>query len=238
MFDNKEVEKEDNHIIAFNKILECIDLTSLNDNDTEESIQNLCVFAKNIRASINKNGIASVCVYPKFAKQVRKELANTGIAVACVAGNFPSGEGDLQIKLNEVKFALNEGAQEIDYVICKKYIPSAEYDKLFEEVHSVKQICGAVPLKIILETGELKTIEEIQKGSETAIEAGADFIKTSTGKNSVAATPEAAWVMTNAIKAYHQKTGKIIGFKPAGGISTVDDAIIYWSVVEKVLGEK
>ena len=219
----------------YRKILEFIDLTSLNDDDTEESIRNLCTLAKSIRTSINENGIASVCVYPKFAKQVRKELENTGISVACVAGNFPSGEGDLQTKLDEIKYALNEGAQEIDYVVCKQYIPSKEYDKLFEEVHLAKQICGDIPLKIILETGELKTPEEIYEGSKTAIEAGADFIKTSTGKTPTGATLKSADIMLKSIDEYYKKTEKIVGFKASGGVSEPEQAIQYYMLASEIL---
>ena len=131
----------------------------------------------------------------------------------------------------------SEGAQEIDYVVCKKYIPSAEYDKLFKEVHSVKQICGAVPLKIILETGELKTIEEIQKGSETAIEAGADFIKTSTGKTSTGATPISAFIMLKTIEKYTKTTGRQTGFKASGGISEPEQALEYYTLISNMFPE-
>lgn len=227
-------ETTENPTEIHHKLLEFIDLTSLNDDDTEESIRNLCALAKKVRL-INENGIASVCVYPKFAKFVRRELENTGISVACVAGNFPSGEGNLPTKLDEVKYALNEGAQEIDYVVCKQYIPSKEYDKLFEEIHAVKQICGNIPLKIILETGELQTIEEIYEGSKTAIEAGADFIKTSTGKTPIGVTPVSAYVMLKTIEEYYQKTEKLIGFKASGGVSEPEQAAQYYMLAKEIL---
>lgn len=239
------IEKEINHLFQeipvsfsleiYQKILEFIDLTSLNDNDTEESIREICTLAKNIRTTINSNAIASVCVYPKFVKQVRSELQNTGICVASVAGNFPTGKGSLDEKLYEVKYAIDQGAQEIDYVISKEYVSSKSYDSLYEEIHSVKNICGDILLKTILETGEIQSTEEIFHVSKTAIEAGADFIKTSTGKTPIGVTPISAYVMLKTIEEYYQKTGKQVGFKASGGISNPEQAIQYYYLANNIL---
>lgn len=224
---------------ALRIILNYIDLTTLEGNDTNEKVVALC--KKGMSFSMNGNDIpnvAAICVYPTFAKIVSEKLKNTGIKTACVAGAFPSGQSPLFVKLIEVKYAVDEGAEEIDMVISRGKFLEKEYNVVYDEIKSIKEFCGNAHLKVILETGELKNLTQVKIASDIAIEAGGDFIKTSTGKVQPAATFEAVYVMLNSIKEHYEKTGKMIGIKPAGGISETDQAIKYFMLVDAVLGEK
>jgi deoxyribose-phosphate aldolase len=220
-------------------ILNCIDLTTLEGKDNDKKAIELCKQAR----SFSDNGadipnVAAVCFYPPFAEVAKSQLKETGIQVACVAGAFPSGQSPLELRVKEVEYAVAKGADEIDMVISRGKFLEGDYDFVYNEVKAIKEACGESHLKVILETGELQSSANIKLASEIAIAAGANFIKTSTGKMSPAATLEAFYVMLNVIKEHFNKTGQMIGIKPAGGISDVDVAKQYILVLEKVLGEK
>ncbi len=182
--------------------------------------------------------IATVCVYPCFADVVSETLEVDGVEIACVSGSFPSSQAVIEVKVAETALAIKDGATEIDIVMSVGKFLSGDYESVAEEIGELKEVCGDRKMKVILETGCLKTAENIKKASILAMYAGADYIKTSTGKLEPAATPEAAYVMCQAIKEYYDKTGIQIGFKPAGGINSVMDALIYYTIVKEVLGEK
>ena len=182
--------------------------------------------------------MAAVCVYPVFVKQSCQLLQGSGIKVASVAGAFPAGQSPIAVKLQEIQYALDEGADEIDMVISRGALLEGDYERVRNEVAAVSQLCKGKTLKVILETGELPTSSHIAKAAELAIEGGADFIKTSTGKIAVGATLEAAEVMLNVIKNHHENTGKWVGFKAAGGISTPDEVLKYYRLAERIIGEK
>jgi deoxyribose-phosphate aldolase len=213
------------------KIKSFIDLTTLEGADTKAKVIALCDKAK-----LHKT--AAVCVYPTFAMLVREQLTGTTIQTACVSGAFPAGQSPIHIKTAEVAYTVEQGAQEIDMVISRGTFLEGDYATVGAEIKAIKKACGSAHLKVILETGELQTPENIQLASEIAIANGADFIKTSTGKVAVNATPEAASVMLHAIKEHYEKTGQKIGFKPAGGVVTPADAEIYIKLVYEILGEE
>ncbi len=220
-------------------ILSCIDLTTLEGSDTDQKAMELCKTAR----SFKKNGtdipnVAAVCFYPPFAALAKAQLKDYGINVACVAGAFPSGQSPLSVRIAEVKYAVEQGADEIDMVISRGRFLQGDYDFIYKEISEIKAACGSAHLKVILETGELVDMNKIKLASEIAIAAGADFIKTSTGKIQPAATLEAFIIMLDVIKAHYDKTGVMIGIKPAGGISEVDVAKNFVYVLENVLGEK
>lgn len=223
---------------AYRFILSSIDLTTLNGDDRTETIENLCKKALSF-ADPGKNikNVAAVCVYPPFAGQAKRFLEKTNIRIAAVAGCFPSGQSPLFVKLAEVAYTVQEGADEIDMVISRGKFLEGKYEEVGGEIAAIKKACGTAHLKVILETGELKSVENIRKASEIAILSGADFIKTSTGKIQPAATLEAAWIMMTTIKEYHEKTGKKIGFKPAGGISEPKEALDYYILLKHILGD-
>ena len=224
---------------ALRFILSSIDLTTLNGNDTEATVNNLCQKALSFEdKSKGIPSVAAVCVYPPFVQQAKALLSKSGIGVASVAGCFPSGQSPLFIKMIEVSYAVEEGADEIDMVISRGKFLEGKFVEVELEISMIKDVCGKAHLKVILETGELNGVENIRKASEIAILAGGDFIKTSTGKIAPAATLEAAWVMMETIAEYYQKTGVQIGFKPAGGIAEPDDAIDYYILLRHILGEK
>jgi deoxyribose-phosphate aldolase len=182
--------------------------------------------------------VATICVYPCFASIVSQSLEVEGVEVACVSGSFPSSQALLEVKVAETALALKDGATEIDMVMSVGKFLSGDYETVADEIFELKALCGEKKLKCILETGLLGSAENIKKASLIAMYAGADYIKTSTGKEKPAATPEAAYVMCQAIKEYYEKTGIQIGFKPAGGLNTVHDALVYYTIVKEVLGEK
>jgi deoxyribose-phosphate aldolase len=212
-------------------ILSCLDLTTLEGSDNNEKILSVCIKAANFSPNV-----AAVCFYPPFVRLAKSELKNTGVKVASVAGGFPSGQTSLKIKLDEVKWAVEEGADEIDMVISRGKFIEGEYTVVSDEIAAIKEACGSAHLKVILETGELKTIANIRKASEIALNAGGDFIKTSTGKISPAATPDAFVVMLDTILEFYKKTGQKRGIKPAGGISEPQQALLYLNLLRAVLG--
>lgn len=219
--------------------LSMIDLTTLEGKDTPRKVQQLCYKAMHPHDTLkNIPTVAAICVYPAFVKVAKKALYGSDIQVASVATAFPSGQSSLEVKLLDTKFAVDQGADEIDMVISRGEFLAGNYQYVFDEIAAVKEACGKAHLKVILETGELDTLDNVRKASEIAIYAGADFIKTSTGKIQPAATMPVTYVMLNAIKDYYLKTGKMIGMKPAGGISTSKIALQYLVMLNEVLGEK
>lgn len=223
---------------AWKTIFSCIDLTTLEATDNDERIRLLCNQALDFARSGKNVSVAAICVYMPFVALGSSLLKNTGIQVATVSCSFPSGQLPLHLKLAETSWAAEQGADEIDMVISRGLMLAGDHDAIFEEVKAVKAACGKAHLKVILETGELAKPEIIRKASEMALLAGADFLKTSTGKVQPAATPEAAVVMLETIGEYHQLTGRKVGFKPAGGIAEPETALIYYKLVKGILGEQ
>ncbi len=220
-------------------ILSCIDLTTLEGKDNDKKAIELCRQARSFsnNAAYIPN-VAAVCLYPPFAAVAKSQLKDSGINVACVAGAFPSGQSPLELRVKEVEYAVSNGADEIDMVISRGRFLEEDYDFVYNEIKAIKQACGDSHLKVILETGELASSSNIKLASEIAIAAGANFIKTSTGKMQPAATLEAFYVMLNVIKEHYDKSGVMIGIKPAGGISDVLVAKQYILLLEAVLGNK
>lgn len=220
-------------------IFNCIDLTTLKTEDSEESVLK---FTERVNDFENEypdlKNVAAICVYPCFAKIVSQSLEVEDVNIACVSGGFPSSQTFTEVKVAETALALADGATEIDIVIPVGKFLSGDYEGMCDEIEEIKSICGDRQLKVILETGALKSTNNIWKASILTMYSGADFIKTSTGKQEPAATPEAAYVMCQAIKAYYEKTGRKVGFKPAGGINCVNDALVYYTIVKEVLGEE
>lgn len=182
--------------------------------------------------------IATICVYPRFAAAVKAALQTEGVRIACVSGGFPASQTFLEVKTIETALALKDGADEIDMVLSVGAFQEGDYETCADEISELKDVCGEAPLKVILETGELKHAADIMKASVLAMYAGADYIKTSTGKVAVAATPEAVYVMCQAIKRYHEETGRWVGFKAAGGIKTPAEAVDFYTIVREVLGQE
>lgn len=227
-----------NRISVLKQILGFIDLTTLSGDDTTQKVLDLCRTGMSFfDGEKGIPNVAAICVYPVFANTVHHALKGTDIKTACVAGAFPSGQSPLPVRIDEVKYAVDHGADEIDMVISRGRLIEGDESFISDEVRLIKEACGEAHLKVILETGELKPIELIRKASELAINAGADFIKTSTGKIDPAATPEAFLIMLDTIKEYFEASGKMIGIKPAGGISEPDEALHYYCMVKNVLGE-
>ena len=220
-------------------LFNCIDLTTLNTTDSDESVMR---FTEKVNRFDDEfpdlKNVAAICVYPNFAQVVKDTLEVEGINIACVSGGFPSSQTFTEVKIAETAMALADGADEIDIVIPVGAFLSGDYETMCEEIMELKETCKEHHLKVILETGALKTASNIKKASILSMYSGADFIKTSTGKQQPAATPEAAYVMCQAIKEYYEQTGNKVGFKPAGGINTVNDALIYYSIVKEVLGKE
>lgn len=216
-----------------------VELTTLKTTDSEESV---LAFTEKVNkfeeAYPDLPHVATICVYPCYAKIVSQSLEVEGVEVACVSGSFPSSQALIEIKTVETALALKDGATEIDIVMSVGKFLSGDYETVIDEISELKAICGERKMKVILETGLLPSASDIKKASLLAMYSGADYIKTSTGKEKPAATPEAAYVMCQAIKEYYDKTGIQIGFKPAGGLNTVHDALVYYTIVKEVLGEK
>ena len=237
IIENKVAENNTEEVkkLLFN----CIDLTTLNTTDSDESVMK---FTEKVNKFDDEfpdlKNVAAICVYPNFAEVVKNTLDVDGINIACVSAGFPSSQTFIEVKIAETAMALMEGADEIDIVISIGKFLSGDYETMCEEIQELKDTCKERHLKVILETGALKTASNIKKASILSMYSGADFIKTSTGKQQPAATPEAAYVMCEAIKEYYEKTGNKIGFKPAGGINTVNDALIYYTIVKEILGEE
>lgn len=216
-----------------------IELTTLKTTDSETSVM---AFTQKVNDFDNAYpdlpNVATICVYPCFAEIVKDTLDVEGVNIACVSGSFPSSQALIEVKVAETALAIKDGANEIDIVMPVGKFLSGDYEGVSDEINELKQTCGDCAMKVILETGDLVTMSNIKKASILAMYSGADYIKTSTGKEKVSATPEAAYVMCQAIKEYYDETGIQIGFKPAGGINTVMDAITYYTIVKEVLGEK
>lgn len=220
-------------------LLNSVELTTLQTTDSEDSVLRFVEKVNKFDDVYPELGhVATVCVYPNFAKICHDTLENEDIEIACVSGCFPSSQSFIEVKIAETALALKDGATEIDMVIPVGKFLSGDYEGMCDEIAEIKAVCGDKKLKTILETGCLKTASNIKKASLLAMYAGADYIKTSTGKLEPAATPEAAFVMCQAIKEYYDKTGVQIGFKPAGGMKTVKDALMYYTIVKEILGEK
>jgi len=219
-------------------VLSMIDLTTLEGMDTPGKVKQLCYKAQHLHDAVEGlPSVAAVCVYPNFVGVAKAELANSDIKIASVATAFPSGNSSLPIKLEDVALAVEAGADEIDMVISRGRFHAGDHQYVFDEIAAVKEACGSARLKVILETGELGTLDNVRLASDIAIEAGADFIKTSTGKIKPAATMPVTLVMLEAIRDHHFKTGKMIGMKPAGGISKAKLALHYLIMVKETLGE-
>lgn len=216
-----------------------IELTTLKTTDSDVSVM---AFTEKVNQFDEQYPdiphVATICVYPCFAEVVKDTLEVEGVNIACVSGSFPSSQALLEVKTVETALAIKDGADEIDMVMPVGKFLQGDYEGVSDEIQEMKAVCGDHALKVILETGDLVTASNIKKASILAMYAGADYIKTSTGKEKVSATPEAAYVMCQAIKEYYDETGIQIGFKPAGGINTVMDAVTYYTIVKEVLGEK
>lgn len=217
-----------------------IELTTLKTTDSDESVM---AFTERVNQFDNAYPdlphVATICVYPCFANIVSKTLEVDGVEIACVSGSFPSSQARLEVKVAETALAVQDGATEIDIVMPVGKFLSGDYEGVCDDINELKQTCGEhVAMKVILETGCLRNASDIKKASILSMYAGGDYIKTSTGKEKISATPEAAYVMCQAIKEYYDETGIQIGFKPAGGINSVMDALIYYTIVKEVLGEK
>ena len=228
--------KQGNRKEALKTIFQSIDFTMLEAFDNEAKIDDFCEKALAFPKRAPHLSVPAVCIYSPFIHQAKQRLAGSGIRVATVACAFPSGQMPFDLKVKEVEYCVNEGADEVDMVISRGTFLAGRYDEVFNEIKTIKETCRDAHLKVILETGELKTVENIRKASELAILAGADFIKTSTGKVAVSATPLAAIIMIDTIKEYYEATGKKVGFKPAGGMKTPEDALVYYYLVKHLLG--
>ena len=222
-----------------NFLMGSVELTTLKTTDSEESV---LAFTEKVNQFDETYPdiphVATICVYPCFAKTVSETLEIDGVEIACVSGSFPSSQTFPEIKIAETALAIKDGATEIDMVLPVGKFLSGNYEDVADEIAEMKAVCGDHKMKVILETGCLKTASNIKKAAILAMYGGADYIKTSTGKLEPAATPEAAYVMCQAIKDYFTKTGIQIGFKPAGGLNSVMDALIYYTIVKDVLGER
>lgn len=233
----KVPENETKEVKEF--LMGSVELTTLKTTDSEESVM---AFTEKVNkfaeAYPELPHVATICVYPCYAKIVSETLEVDDVEIACVSGSFPSSQALIEVKIAETALAVKDGATEIDIVQSVGKFLSGDYETVCDEISELKAVCGEKKMKVILETGLLKNCSNIKKASILAMYAGADYIKTSTGKENPAATPEAAYVMCQAIKEYYEKTGIQIGFKPAGGLNTVRDAITYYTIVKEVLGEK
>ncbi len=235
---NKHLKENDTKEVKM-FLLNSVELTSLKTTDNEDSILRFVEKVNKFDDIYPELGhVATVCVYPNYAKVCHDALENEDVEIACVSGSFPSSQTFMEVKVAETAIAISEGATEIDIVMPVGKFLNDDYEGMCDEIEEIKNVCGDKPLKVILETGCLKTASNIMKASILTMYAGADYIKTSTGKLTPAATPEAALVMCKAIKQYYDNTGIQIGFKPAGGMKTVDDALTYYTIVKEVLGEK
>lgn len=220
-------------------LFNCIDLTTLKSEDSDESVMKFTQKVNQFDETYpDLKNVAAICVYPNFAEVVKDTLEVEDVKIACVSAGFPSSQTFTEVKVAETAMAIMSGADEIDIVISVGKFLTGNYEEMCDEIQELKDTCKEHHMKVILETGALKTAGNIKKASILAMYSGADFIKTSTGKQEPAATPEAAYVMCQAIKEYYELTGNKIGFKPAGGINSVNDALIYYTIVKEVLGEE
>ena len=230
---------ENNNIDVKKEIFHCIDLTTLKCTDSEESVMK---FTEKVNEFVDKypdlENVAAICVYPNMAEIVSDSLEADNVKIACVSGGFPSSQTFLEVKIAETAMAIHAGTEEIDIVMPVGKFLCGDYEGMCDEIGELKDVCGEKTLKVILETGALRSASNIKKAAILAMYAGADFIKTSTGKEAISATPEAALVMCEAIKEYYKETGRKVGFKAAGGIDSVKKALAYYTIVKEVLGEE
>lgn len=228
--DNPEVKKF---------LLGSVELTTLSTADTEEKVLAMVEKVNKFDSEYpDLPHVAAVCAYPCFTKLIADSLEVDGVDITNVTGNFPSSQALLEVKTIETALAIKDGATQIDIVMPVGKFLSGDYEGVCDTIGELKQTCGDVPMKVILETGDLRNARDIKTAAVLAMYAGADYLKTSTGKEKISATPESVYVLCQAIKEYHKKTGIQIGLKPAGGINTVMDAFIYYTIVKEVLGEK
>ena len=231
--------KKESKVEGLKLALSMIDLTTLEGKDTPGKVSQLCHKALHLHDQIpDLPHVAAVCVYPALVGVAKKVLIGTDIKVASVATSFPSGQSDLKSKIADTQFALDEGADEVDMVISRNEFLIGNYQLVFDEIARIKEVCKDKHLKVILETGELVTLDNVRKASDLAIQAGADFIKTSTGKVQPAATLPVTLVMLESIRDHFYQTGKVVGMKSAGGISTAKQALQYLVMVKETLGEE
>ena len=238
LLDEKMAENNNLEVKKF--LFGSIELTTLKNTDNDESVM---AFTEKVNRFDNDYPelphVATICVYPCFAAAVKNTLDVDGVNIACVSGSFPSSQALIEVKVAETALAVKDGADEIDIVMPVGKFLCGDYEGVCDDISELKETCGEdVAMKVILETGCLRDTADIKKASILSMYAGADYIKTSTGKEKVSATPVAAYVMCQAIKEYYDQTGRQVGFKPAGGINTVDDALAYYTIVKEVLGEK
>ena len=231
--------KTDAKSYGLRMVLNMIDLTTLEGKDTPGKVRQMCYKAIHLHDSLpGLPTVAAVCVYPSMVGLAKSMVKNSGVKVASVSTAFPSGQAPMDVKIADTKFAVNEGADEIDMVISRGKFLAGEYNFVFDEIAAIKEVCGKARLKVILETGELATLDKVRKASDIAIYAGADFIKTSTGKIQPAATMQVTYTMLMAIRDYFDETGEMVGMKPAGGISNSKLALHNLVMVKELLGEK
>ncbi len=232
-------ENENRTADVYKFLFSCIDLTTLSTTDSPQSVADFVERVNSFDEEYPElKNVAAICVYPNFAQVVRTVLDVTGVKVACVSGAFPSGQSFLETKIAETALAIEGGADEIDIVFNVGNYLDGDWEEVSDEISEQKHACRGGHLKVILETGALKTAENIRNASILSMYSGADFIKTSTGKVYEGATLEAAYVMAQCIKEYYEKTGNKVGFKAAGGVSTTADAVKYYTVVKSILGDE
>lgn len=237
-FNTRSIKKE-TKLSGLKLALNMIDLTTLEGKDTEGKVKQMCIKAMHVSDDLpGLPTVAAVCVYPNHVKTAKQVLKDSKVKIASVATAFPSGNSTLEIKLDDTKLAIDSGADEVDMVISRGEFLKGNYNFVFDEIAAIKNACGKARLKVILETGELSTLDNVRKASDIAILAGADFIKTSTGKIQPAATMPVTLVMLEAIKDHYLKTNVMIGMKPAGGISTAKSALQYLVMLNETLGPK
>ncbi|PXV62222.1 deoxyribose-phosphate aldolase [Dysgonomonas alginatilytica] len=230
---------ENNNVEVYKTLYSCIDLTTLNTTDTKEEVWKFTEKVNDFEGTYpDVNNVAAICVFPNFAEVVKEALTAQGVKIACVSGGFPSSQTFTEVKIAETALAVANGADEIDIVLNLGFFLDENYEELCEEIDEIKHACRDAHLKVILETGALKTASNIMKASIFSLYSGADFLKTSTGKVYEGASLEAAYVMCTAIKEYAKKTGRKVGFKASGGIVTTEDAVKYYTVVKEVLGDE
>ena len=234
----KRSVKKESKLTALKMALSMIDLTTLEGKDSPGKVKQLCYKAAHLHDQFpGLPAVAAVCVYPTMVAVAKNELEGTGIKTAAVATGFPSGMTSQDVKLDEVRKVVNDGADEVDMVISRGHFLKGDYQYVYDEIAAVKEACGNAELKVILETGELQTLDKVRRASDLAMEAGADFIKTSTGKVKPAATPPVVLVMLEAIRDFYYRTGRRVGMKPAGGIGTAKQAIQYLVMLRETLGQ-
>lgn len=230
---------ENNTIEVYKMLYSCIDLTTLNTTDSKEDVWKFTEKVNDFEGTYpDINNVAAICVFPNFAEIVKEALTAQNVKIACVSGGFPSSQTFTEVKIAETALAVANGADEIDIVLNLGLFLEENFEEACEEIDEIKHACRDAHLKVILETGALKSASNIMKASILSLYSGADFLKTSTGKVYEGATLEAAYVMCSAIKEYTQKTGRKVGFKASGGIVTTEDAVKYYTIVKEVLGNE